>query len=128
MAVKGVTVSVALPVLVVSCTDVAVIVTLVLLLTACPVKTPFWSIDPALVPHDTALLKLPVPVTVAVHWLVWPDSRDVGVQVILTAVIALLLLDPPPQADIPKIANNARIRPRTRKTFPQKLPKMPYLL
>ena len=122
MAVKGVTVSVALPVLVVSCTDVAVIVTLVLLLTACPVKTPFWSIDPALVPHDTALLKLPVPVTVAVHWLVWPDSRDVGVQVMLTAVIALLL-DPPPQADVPKIANNARIRPRTRKLSPKSCPK-----
>jgi len=34
------------------------------------VKKPFWSTVPALVPHETASLKLPEPVTVAVHWLV----------------------------------------------------------
>jgi hypothetical protein len=128
MAVSGVTVTVALPVLVESWTDVAVIVTLVLVLTACPVKTPFWVIVPTLVPHETALLKVPVPVTVAVHWLVCPDSRDVGAQLTLTAVIALLLEPPPPQAAIPKIASNARIRPRTRKLSPETCPIMPFLL
>lgn len=119
MAVKGVTVTVALPVFVVSCTDVAVMVTCVLVLTAWPVKTPFWVIVPTLVPHETALLKVPVPVTVAVHWLVWPDSTDVGTQLTLTAEIALLLEPPPPQAAIPKSANKARIRPRTRKPSPK---------
>jgi len=70
MAVNGVTVMVALPLLVVSWTDVAVMMTFVLPLTDCAVKTPFWSTVPALVPHETALLKLPEPATVAVHWLV----------------------------------------------------------
>jgi hypothetical protein len=70
MAVNGVTVTVALPLRVVVWIDVAVIVTLVLALTDCAVKAPFWSTVPALVPHETALLKLPEPVTVAVHWLV----------------------------------------------------------
>jgi hypothetical protein len=67
IALSGVTVTVALPVLVVSCTDVAVMVTIVLVFTDCPVNTPFWSTVPALVPHETALLKVPLPVTVAVH-------------------------------------------------------------
>jgi len=43
-------------------------------------------------------------------------------------VIALLLELPPPQAAIPRIANAARIRPRTRKTFSQKAAPMPFLL
>ena len=123
IAVTGVTVTVALPVFVVSWIDVAVIVTGVPTFTDCAVKTPFWSTVPALVPHDTALLKMPVPVTVAVHWLVCPDCTEVGVQLMLTAVIALLLEPPPLQAAIPKIANNARIRPRMRKPSPKRLPR-----
>jgi hypothetical protein len=94
-------------------------VTGVLALTDCAVKTPFWSTVPALVPHETALLNVPVPVTVAVHWLVWPDCNEVGVQLMLTAVIVLLVELPPPQAAIPNIANKARIRPRTRKLSPK---------
>jgi hypothetical protein len=44
-----------------------VIVTVVLLLTACAVKAPFWVTVPALDPQETAVLNVPVPVTVAVH-------------------------------------------------------------
>ena len=81
---------------------------------------------PALQPQETAVLKLvPVPVTVAVHWLVWPDCSEVGVQEIVTAVMVVLLEPPPPQAAIPKSCRDARIRARTRKHFPQKLRNTP---
>jgi hypothetical protein len=56
-------------------------------------------IVPALADHVTAVLKLPVPFTVAEHWLVWvvcPACRVVGLHDALTdvtvgaAVIAML--------------------------------------
>src|SRR5271166_3974623 len=120
IAETGVTVTVVLPFMVESWTDVAVIVTMVATVTACAVKTPLVSMLPALEPQETAVLKLvPVPVTVAVHWLVWPDTTVAGVQVMVTAVMAVLLEPLPPQAAIPKRANNARIRTRTRKPSPR---------
>lgn len=117
--VSGVTVTVALPVMVVVSTDVAVMVTLVLPVTAWAAKTPFWSMRPALEPQETAVLKLvPVPLTVAVHELVWPDCSEVGLQATVTAV-TVVLLEPPPQAAIPKSAMTASIRPKARKTSPR---------
>src|SRR5271165_275124 len=120
IAETGVTVTVALAFLVESWIEVAVIVTMVATVTACAVNTPLASMLPALAPQETAVLKLvPVPVTVAVHWLVWPDTTVAGLQVMVTAVMAVLLEPLPPQAAIPKRANNARIRTRTRKPSPR---------
>ena len=70
----------------------------------------------------TAVLKLPVPVTVAVQELVWPDCSEVGVHDTVTDVMVELLEPPPPQAMIPSRDNKARIRARARKPFPQTLP------
>ena len=119
MAVAVVTVIVAVPICVVSWVDVAVTVTLVLAVTACAVNTPLTSmvppLAPPLIPHVTVVAKLPVPVTVAVHWLVWPDSTVAGLHVTVTPVIAELLVDPPPQAIIPTTLHKAKSRARARK-------------
>jgi len=102
-----------------SWTEVAVIVTMVATFTDWAVNTPFVSTVPALVPQETVVLKVvPLPVTVAVHWLVWPDCSDVGLHVTVTAVMEPLP-EPPPQAAIAKSANNVRIRTRTRKPSPK---------
>lgn len=119
IAETGVTVRDAFPTLVESCTDDALIATVVLVFTAWAVNKPLTSIVPAEAPHDTAVLKLPVPVTVTVHELVWPDCREVGVHETVTAVMVELLELPPPQAMIPSRENKARIRARARKPFPQ---------
>jgi hypothetical protein len=92
--------------------DVAVTVTVVLAVTACALNNPVLLIVPALVPHVTVESKVPVPVTVAVHWLVAPDC---------TVLMAELLLEPPPQAAIPRRPHKAAIRARARKPFPQDL-------
>jgi len=68
----GFTVTVAVPDLVVSCDEVAVMVTVVAEETVGAVNMPEVVIVPALAVHVTAELKLPVPVTDAEHWLVWP--------------------------------------------------------
>ena len=118
MAVRGVTVTVAVAFMVESCTEVAVMLTEVLVVTDWAVNTPLASMMPALDPQYTAVLKLvPVPVTVAVQALVWPVCKEVGVQVTDTAVIAVLL--EPPQAAIPISDKHARIRARTRKPSPR---------
>src|SRR5664279_385980 len=117
MAVTGVTVTVAEPVFVASWVDVALTVTAVLAVTDSAVKTPFTSTLPAEAPHVTVVAKLPVPVTVAVQELVWPDCSEVGVHDTVTAVMAALL-EPPPQAIIPRSDNKAKIRTRVRKPFP----------
>ena len=70
MAVTGVTVMLAVPTWVESWIEAALIETLVLAVTACAVNTPLTSMVPALAPQLTAVLKLPGPVTVAVHVLV----------------------------------------------------------
>ena len=43
--------------------------------------------DPEAADQVTLLLTLPVPVTAAVHWLVWPGSIEAGTQETLTEVI-----------------------------------------
>ena len=119
MALTGVTVTVAVPVAVLVCDDMAVTVTGVLTLTACAVNRPVESTVPALAAQVTAVVKEPVPTTVAVHWLVWPDWIDVGVQETVTDV-TVAVLDPPPQAAMPKSATNVTIKARTRKPSPRR--------
>ena len=66
------TVMVVEPVLVESCVEVAVIVTCVLNGTVLAVNRPLAAliVPPPLAVHSTVELKLPVPETDAVHWLV----------------------------------------------------------
>lgn len=51
--------------------------------------------------QDTVEAKLPVPETVAEHWLVWPVCKLVGAQATATEVIAgvciRFVIVPPPQ-------------------------------
>jgi len=56
IAISGVTVTVALAFFVVSWIEVAVMVTVVLVFTACAVNTPLTSMLPALAPHETPVL------------------------------------------------------------------------
>jgi len=53
--------------------EVAVIVMDVLPETTGAVKTPVAVMEPAVAIQTTVVLKVPVPVTVAVHWIIWPD-------------------------------------------------------
>jgi hypothetical protein len=78
------------------------------------------SIEPALTAQVTAVVKVPVPVTVEIHWLVWPDCTVVGVHAMVTDVmVAVLEPLPPPQAVIPNSAKDARIKAKIRKLVPQ---------
>jgi hypothetical protein len=73
-AVVGVTITTAVPDLVVSWVEVAVTVTLVGEETVgASVRRPDDDIWPAVVLQVTVELKLPVPMTVAMHWLSWPE-------------------------------------------------------
>lgn len=117
----GFTVTLSVPVLVVSWLEMAVTVAVVPIFTAGPVNTPLVSIVPMLAAHVTPVVKVPVPVTVAVHWLVCPDSMVVDVQVTVTAVmVEVLLPPPPPQAVMMSSADSARTRARERKPSPMK--------
>ena len=96
------TVMVVEPLLVVSCVEVAVIVTCVVNGTVPAVKMPPAGVmaPPPLAVHETTELKLPVPVTQAVHVLVWPETIAVGLQLELTVRIVDVdeLLPLPPHA------------------------------
>jgi hypothetical protein len=83
------------------------------------VSKPVLSIVPPLLPQVTVVAKVPVPVTVAVHWLVCPDWTAVGVQATVTPETVELLDPLPLQAIIPRRLHEARIRARARKLFPQ---------
>jgi len=98
--------------------EVALTVTAVLTVTACAVNTPLTSTLPLEDPQLTAVLKLPVPVTVAMQELVWPDCTEVGLHDTVTAVTVELLEPPPPQAAIPRSDDKANKRARVRKPFP----------
>jgi hypothetical protein len=98
----GFTTTVAVPDLVVSCVEVAVTVTLVAAETMGAVNRPEEDICPAFALQVTAELKFPVPMTVAEHWLVWPDVTVLGEHDAVTDVMVVVppLLLPPPQAAI----------------------------
>jgi len=94
------------PLLVESCVEVAEMVTWVVKGTVAAVKRPVPAamVPPPLAVQSTVELKLPVPVTVAVHWVVCRDAMEVGEQLAPTRVIVgveLLLL-------LPQAANNNR--------------------
>jgi hypothetical protein len=95
----GFTVIVADPDFVESCTDVAVIVACVAVITVGAVKTPEAVIVPALADQVTVELKLPVPCIVGVHWLVCPDWMVEGRQESITEVMlgigfTMMVVDP----------------------------------
>src|ERR1019366_6078235 len=91
----GFTVNVAVPALLVSWVEAAVTPP------DAAVNKPEAEIVPARAARVTAELKLPVPVTVAEHWLVWPYWMVEGEQLTLTDVIVVGgTLLPPPQAAI----------------------------
>ena len=123
MAVTGLTVRMAVAFWEVSWLEMAVTVTWVLAVTAWAVNSPVASMVPALAAQVTVLMKLPVPVTVAVHWLYWPDWSDVGVQDIVIAETVAVEL-PPLQAVMPtRDARDIR-RARKRKPVPQETKRM----
>jgi hypothetical protein len=120
-APAAVTVMVVVPVLVESWVDVAVMVTCVLKGTVEAVKRPVAAliVPPVFAVQKTVELKLFVPETVAVHWLVCWDVIEVGEQleptkVIVDAVVPLL----PPQADSRARQNTPARIPRIRTLAP----------
>jgi len=92
------TVMVVEPLFVVSCVEVAVIVTCVVKGTFDAVNSPAPGViaPPPLAVQETTELKLPVPETVAVHWLVWPETIAVGLQLAPTVkIVEVVVLLPP---------------------------------
>ncbi len=118
-AAGGFTVTLAVPDTLVFCVEVAVTVTDVIVVTEGAVNKPAEEIVPALAVHVTAVLKLPVPLTVAEHWLVPPELTVVGEQLTVTDV-TVEPDDPPlpPQATItimlPNTSNSPNLRTITR--------------
>ena len=119
-AAGGFTVTLAVPATLVFCVEVAVTVTDVIVVTEGAVNKPAEEIVPALALHVTPELKLPVPLTVAEHWLVPPDATVVGEQLTVTEVTVdpPPLDEPPPQAAIttmlPSTSNSPNLRIITR--------------
>jgi hypothetical protein len=64
--------------------------------TAGAVNRPEDDICPALALHVTVELKFPVPMTVAEHWLVWPDVTVNGEHDAVTDVMVDMPPPPPP--------------------------------
>ena len=91
------TVMVVEPLLVASVAEVAVIVTWVVKGTVSAVNRPLAAaiVPPPLAVQNTVELKVPVPETVAVHWLVCWDAIEVGLQLAPTSVI-VDVVEPPP--------------------------------
>ena len=75
--------------------EMAVTVTSRLVVTCGALSNPEEEMDPAVVLQVTAVLKLPVPLTFAEHWLVPPEVMVDGEQLTLTPVM-LEDVDPPP--------------------------------
>jgi len=110
----GFTVTVVMPDFELSCVETAVTVTVVVEDTVGAVNRPDEEIEPVLAVHVTPELKLPVPVTDAEHWLVWPDWMVDGEHATVTEVIVGVFppppLLPPPQATIrPRLPSTSKI-------------------
>ena len=115
------TVILVVPVFVASWVEVAVMVTVVVNGTVDAVKSPVAGVmvPLPLAVHVTAELKLPVPETLAVHWLVWPEVIEVGLQLAPTTVMVdVVLLLPLPQATIATRQHTAARIPRSRTLAP----------
>ena len=77
------------------------------------VKTPLEAMDPPVAFQVTVVSKVPVPVTVALHWFCWPDWMGDGKQLTLTPVIVdlvLLELQPAIHNTIPTTNKSANLR------------------
>jgi hypothetical protein len=109
-----VTVTLAVPDTLVFWVEVAVMVSDTVEVTVGAVSRPELLMVPALVVQVTFELKLPVPPTVAEHWLVPPEPTVEGVQLTLTEVT---VPEPPPLP--PQAANHI--------TLPSKKNKNPNL-
>ena len=94
----GFTATVAVPDMDVFWVEVAVTVTFVAADTIGAVKSPEDDIWPAFVLQVTVVLKLPVPITVAEHWLVWPEVTVAGEH---DAVTDVMVVEPPPPLLLP---------------------------
>lgn len=111
----GFTVTVAVPETLVFWVEVAVTVTVCVEVTVGAVSKPELEIEPVLALQVTAVLKLPVPPTMAEHWLVPPELTVEGEQLTWTEV-TVEEEDPPllPQAAIhitlPSKHNNPKLR------------------
>ena len=105
----------AVPATFVFCVEVAVTVTDVIVVTEGAVNKPLEEIVPADAVHVTPELKLPVPFTVAEHWLVPPELTVVGEQLTVTDV-TVEPEDPPlpPQAAITTLLPNTSNSPNLR--------------
>ncbi len=114
LAVEGLTATVAVPATPLFCTDVAVTVSTRLVVTVGAVSNPEEEMDPALALQLTAVLKLPVPVTTAEHWLVPPELTEVGEQLTLTEATVELPPPLPPQAASPMMLATASNSPNLR--------------
>lgn len=110
----AVTVTLAVPDTLVFCVETAVIVTDTFEVTLGAVNRPDEEIEPALVLQVTPVLKLPVPPTVAVHWLVPPELTVIGEQLTVTDVTLELPPPLPPQAAIPRMLPNTSNSPSIR--------------
>jgi hypothetical protein len=112
------TVTVAVPDTLVFWVEVAVMVTNNDVFVPGAVNSPEEEILPALAAHVTAMLKFPVPLTVAEHWLVPPDVIVEGEQLTETEVTVDVeppLLPPLPPQDanhttLPSRNNNPNLR------------------
>jgi hypothetical protein len=118
-AVVGFTVTEALPLTLVFCVEVAVTVTRRLVVTTGAVSIPDDEMEPADVVQVTLVLKLPLPVTLAEHWLVPPELTAVGEQLTLT-LVTVEFEDPPlpPQAAIQSTPVTTSNNPSLRAIIP----------
>src|SRR5271166_451916 len=101
VAFTGLTTTIAVPDWEVFCVEVPVMVNVVGDKTTGAVKTPLEAIEPPFAFHVTVVSKVPVPVTVALHWFCWPDWIGDGKQATVTPVtVETLLLELQPAIHI----------------------------
>jgi hypothetical protein len=102
--------TVAIPDSVVFCVEVAVIVMSVGPKTMGAVKSPEGLMVPELAVQVTVVAKVPVPVTVVEHWIIWLDWMGDGKQPAATPVTVdpLLLLEPQAPIPITQAATSSR--------------------
>ena len=113
VAFTGLTVTVVVAILEVSCVEAPVMVNVVGDKTTGAVKTPLEAMEPPFAVQVTVVSKVPVPVTVALHWFCWSDWMGDGKQFTLTPVIVdlvLLELQPAIHNTIPTANKSATLR------------------
>ena len=94
------------------CVEVPVMVNVVGDKTTGAVKTPLEAMEPPLAVQVTVVSKVPVPVTVALHWFCWSDWIGDGKQFTVTPVTVdtLLELQPAIHNTVPTANKSANLR------------------